>query len=118
MLGIMAMRAYAFTGRNKRIAILLVICYTLLVGVDIWTFTIHILLPPQELYTLLGGTGCFPNYGDKHLAFRYGVSPRILRYLTPLTCLQICMVSLTVRTARRVANNLLSSQPSSWISSR
>ncbi|KAI5895696.1 uncharacterized protein SCHCODRAFT_01211798 [Schizophyllum commune H4-8] len=71
--GIMAMRAYAFTGRNKRIAILLVTCYTLLVGVDIWTFTIHILLPPQELYTLLGGTGCFPNYGDKSLAFRYGI---------------------------------------------
>ena len=100
MLGIMAMRAYAFTGRNKRIAILLVTCYTLLVGVDIWTFTIHILLPPQELYTLFGGTGCFPNYGDKHLAFRYGVSAFPSCFLTPTHYTQICMVSHAVLSTR------------------
>lgn len=72
--GIMAMRAYAFTGRETKILVLLATCYALLVGIGIWVFTVHIVLPAAELYTLLGGSGCFPNYGDPEMAYRYGIS--------------------------------------------
>ncbi|KAL1740701.1 hypothetical protein HDZ31DRAFT_15604, partial [Schizophyllum fasciatum] len=88
---IMAMRAYAFTGRNKRIAIVLASCYVALVCIVIWTFTIHIILPARELYVLLGGTGCFPNYGERTIASRYGV---IAHPLLQLAAVLMDLVSL------------------------
>lgn len=76
----MLMRAFAFTGRKRRILAVLMCCYTLLVGIDIWVFCTAIEILPVELYqvmALLGtkGTGCFPNYGAGFMALRIGVSP-------------------------------------------
>ncbi|KAF8972755.1 hypothetical protein BDZ97DRAFT_1782509 [Flammula alnicola] len=71
---VMMMRAFAFAGRSKRILALLGSCYICLLGVDIWVFCTQIVIPPTELYVLLGGTGCFPNYGDGFMALRIGYS--------------------------------------------
>ena len=30
-------------------------------------------MPPKILYSVLGGTGCFPNYGEEPMAMRFGV---------------------------------------------
>jgi len=65
------MRAYAFTSRDRRVLILLTLCYAVLVGINIWVFCIHIYVP-VELYRILKYTGCFPNYGDGFMAMRIG----------------------------------------------
>ena len=75
----MVMRAYAFTGRNRRILVMLASCYTGLLSVDIWAFCTPVELPPAAFYTILDGTGCFPNYGGEFMALRIGV--RIKRLL-------------------------------------
>jgi hypothetical protein len=67
------MRAYAFTARNRRVLILLGVCYAILIGINIWVFCFHIDIPVQ-LYIILGRTGCFPNYGVGVMAVRIGVS--------------------------------------------
>ncbi|KAF9465540.1 hypothetical protein BDZ94DRAFT_323046 [Collybia nuda] len=72
--GVMLMRAYAFSGRNKKVLLLLCICYAGLIGVDIWVFCTHIAVPPTIFYLALGKTGCFPDYGDGFMALRIGYS--------------------------------------------
>lgn len=69
----MMMRAYAFTSRNRQTLILLGLCYTVLVAINIWVFCIHINIP-LELYAVLKRTGCFPDYGEGFMAKRIGVS--------------------------------------------
>lgn len=70
----MVMRAYAFSGRNRWVLIPLATCYAGLLAVDIWAFCIDIKPIPPSFYTLIGGTGCFPNYGDQDTAEAIGVS--------------------------------------------
>jgi hypothetical protein len=72
-IAVMLMRAYAFSGRNKKVLFLLVSCYICLVAVDIWAFCWKIEMPPLILYSVLGGTGCFPNYYGEVMALRTGV---------------------------------------------
>jgi len=73
--GVMCMRAYAFTGRDKRVLVLLLSCYAVLVGVHIWGFCMNIEEMPALFYILLGDSGCFPNYGlsDDLLSMRLGL---------------------------------------------
>ncbi|KIM39674.1 hypothetical protein M413DRAFT_194912 [Hebeloma cylindrosporum] len=70
----MSMRAYAFSGRTKKVRILLASSYTCLLVVDIWAFCRKIEIPSPILYSILGGTGCFPNYGEDDMASRIGYS--------------------------------------------
>lgn len=71
---VMAMRAYAFSGRDRRVLIPLATCYLGLLAVNIWVFCIHIEAIPESFYILIGGTGCFPNYGDQIMVEKIGVS--------------------------------------------
>jgi len=72
--GVMLMRAYAFSGRNKRVLLLLCLCYIGLIGVDIWVFCTQIAAPPPIFYLVVGRTGCFPDYGNGFMALRIGYS--------------------------------------------
>ena len=81
-IAVMLTRAHAFSGRNKKVLALLASCYLCLFLVDIWAFCRKVIMPPQILYTILGGTGCFPNYGEESMALRIGVCiPSQLVYL-------------------------------------
>ncbi|KAJ2913343.1 hypothetical protein MD484_g7069, partial [Candolleomyces efflorescens] len=71
---VMMMRAWAFTGRDWRTLIILGLCYSTLLGIDIWAFCIHIYMPPRVFYDILGPNGCFPNYGTGLMANRIGIS--------------------------------------------
>lgn len=71
---VMVMRAYAFSGRDRRVLIPLATCYSGLLAVNIWVFCIHIEAIPPSFYDLIGGTGCFPNYGDQFMAEKIGYS--------------------------------------------
>ncbi|KAJ7156886.1 hypothetical protein C8R43DRAFT_407421 [Mycena crocata] len=64
--GVMLMRAYAFTGRNAKILVLLLAFYLALVAIDIWFFCIDVVPLPDITYEVLGGTGCFPDYTALH----------------------------------------------------
>ena len=68
------MRAYAFSGRNRWVLIPLATCYLGLLAVNVWVFCIRIEAIPASFYILIGGTGCFPNYGDQVMAEKIGVS--------------------------------------------
>lgn len=70
----MVMRAYAFSGRNRWVLIPLATCYLGLLAVNVWVFCIRIEAIPPSFYILIGGTGCFPNYGDQVMAEKIGVS--------------------------------------------
>ncbi|RXW22364.1 hypothetical protein EST38_g3493 [Candolleomyces aberdarensis] len=71
---VMMMRAWAFTGRDWRMFIVLGLSYSVLLGIDIWAFCTHIYMPPRAFYDILGPTGCFPNYGSGLMAIRIGIS--------------------------------------------
>jgi hypothetical protein len=71
----MMMRAWAFTGRDWRILIILGLSYSALLGIDVWAFCTHIYMPPRAFYDVLGPNGCFPNYGTGLMANRIGVRP-------------------------------------------
>ena len=70
----MLMRAYAFSGRDRRVLLPLATCYSGLLVVNIWVFCIHIKAIPAAFYIMIGGTGCFPNYEDQFMAAKIGVS--------------------------------------------
>ncbi|KAF9530335.1 hypothetical protein CPB83DRAFT_850726 [Crepidotus variabilis] len=69
---VMLMRAFAFSGRNPYVLMVLGSCYLLLVGMGIWTFCTQVAVLPPQLFWALNGTGCFPNYGDGWMALRLG----------------------------------------------
>jgi len=60
--GVMAMRAYAFTGRNKATLGILSVCFGALFAVEVWFFCVDVPPIPTATYEILGATGCFPNY--------------------------------------------------------
>ncbi|KAJ7708843.1 hypothetical protein B0H17DRAFT_1264259 [Mycena rosella] len=59
---VMLMRAYAFTGRNLKILVILLAFYAGLVGISILFFCTHVVPLPDTTFQVLGGTGCFPDY--------------------------------------------------------
>lgn len=77
----MLMRAYAFSGRSKRVLLILCLCYAGLLGVDVWVFCTHIAAPSPIFYVVVGKTGCFPDYGDGFMALRIGVSSLVPMFL-------------------------------------
>lgn len=85
---VMLMRAFAFCGRDRRILALLGSCYTCLLGIDFWVFCTKVDILPQQFYVILGGTGCFPNYGAGAMALKIGYSM--------LAAVSMDMVSLVV----------------------
>ncbi|KAF7317838.1 hypothetical protein MKEN_00871700 [Mycena kentingensis (nom. inval.)] len=62
--GVMLMRAYAFAGRHIPILSLLLVFYLVLIALNIWFLCFDISPVPDMVYTLLGGTGCFPDYSQ------------------------------------------------------
>ena len=74
MLAVMVMRAYGFTGRDKKILVGLSLGYLTLVGVNLGVFITTVTLPGELFYELMGPTGCFPNYGTTVMADRLAVS--------------------------------------------
>ncbi|KAL0953972.1 hypothetical protein HGRIS_005131 [Hohenbuehelia grisea] len=67
--GVMLMRAYAFTGRNKIVLVLLGLCYFAAIGLNIWGLGAKMSLP-HGLFLALGRTGCFPDHSGGVLAAR------------------------------------------------
>lgn len=57
---VMLMRAYAFTGRNKVVLVVLCVCYLALFAAEMWLFTVHFTLV-GTLFLILGKSGCFAN---------------------------------------------------------
>ncbi|KAF8129669.1 hypothetical protein K438DRAFT_749386 [Mycena galopus ATCC 62051] len=76
--GVMLMRAHAFAGRNIRILAFLLVFYAALVGIDIWFFCFNVVVLPDIIYEVLGGTGCYPDYaadkGGEHLVIAMSAS--------------------------------------------
>ncbi|RDB18497.1 hypothetical protein Hypma_000251 [Hypsizygus marmoreus] len=97
--GVMLMRAYAFSGRDRRVLFLLCSCYVGLVGVDIWVFCTDITMLPKTIYILLGGTGCYPDYGKGFMGFRLGYS-MLAATLMDLVSLAVVLV-ICIRTRTR-----------------
>jgi hypothetical protein len=81
-LGVMLMRAYAFTSRSRQILIILGLCYLFLVGFNLWVFCTPIRIH-LELFTLYGPTGCYPDNTDGAFARRVGVSDRSISHEIP-----------------------------------
>ncbi|KAF8202414.1 hypothetical protein BJ912DRAFT_944750 [Pholiota molesta] len=71
---VMLMRAFGFAGRSRRVLAVLGLFYSALVGIDLWVFCTKLENIPPELFLLLGGTGCFPNYGSDVMGIRIGAS--------------------------------------------
>ncbi|KAF8964932.1 hypothetical protein BDZ97DRAFT_1814058 [Flammula alnicola] len=90
---VMMMRAFAFAGRSKRILALLGSCYIGLLGVDIWAFCTQIAMPPTQLYVVLGGTGCFPNYGDGLMALHIGLAAIMMDFISLVVVVIHCLRS-------------------------
>jgi len=101
----MLMRAFAFCGRDRRILALLGSCYTCLVLIDIWVFCTKVDVLPQQLYVILDGTGCFPNYGAGFMALRIGVSAKLFNVFIR------ALVSIEVLVPTVFDGNLLSGTP-------
>ena len=74
MSAVMAMRAYGFSGRDRKVLIGLSLGYLTLVAVNLGVFTTETTLPGKFFYDQIGPTGCFPNYGTAVMAIRLGVS--------------------------------------------
>jgi len=72
--GVMLMRAYAFCGRDKRILVLLLVCYAGLFAINIWSFCINFQIMPEVVYIAFGNTGCYPYYDTGAVGFRIGYS--------------------------------------------
>lgn len=73
----MAMRAYAFSGRDKRALTILGLSFAALVCIEIWAWCIRIDLLPRLFFDALRGTdltGCFANWGGQVMGIRIGVS--------------------------------------------
>ncbi|KAF8997873.1 hypothetical protein BDQ17DRAFT_1428769 [Cyathus striatus] len=95
---VMVMRAYAFSGRDKRILVLLLACYSGLVAVNIWIFCIHTYIPPAELFFFLQRTGCFPNYGEGITGKRIGYAMLAAMLMDTISLLVVILCCLKRRT--------------------
>ncbi|KAH6915795.1 hypothetical protein BKA70DRAFT_1556378 [Coprinopsis sp. MPI-PUGE-AT-0042] len=74
---VMAMRAFAFSGRDKRALTVLGLSFTALVITEIWAWCLRVDLLPEVFYVVLRGTdltGCFPNWGGPVMGVRIGIS--------------------------------------------
>jgi len=69
---VMVMRAYGFTGRDRKALIGLSLGYLILVTVNLGVFITENTLPEEFFYQEMGPTGCFPNYGTTVMAVHLG----------------------------------------------
>ncbi|KAF8902425.1 hypothetical protein CPB84DRAFT_1776053 [Gymnopilus junonius] len=100
---VMLIRAVAFAGQDLRVVVLLGLCYLGLVGIDIWVFCVQVDIPPAILFTVLGGTGCFPNYGNEGMGLRIGVSMLAATLMDLLSLLVVVLYCLRSRLNRDVS---------------
>ncbi|TFK17290.1 hypothetical protein FA15DRAFT_605385 [Coprinopsis marcescibilis] len=81
MVTVLFMRAYAFSGRNVLVLILLSLCYGFLTGTHIWLFWVNVptFLSDQGIraHALKLGFGCFPDYRVRALGGRVGNEPQL-----------------------------------------
>ena len=84
------MRAYAFTGRNRKTLVGLSLAYIGLIAVNLWTFTVARNLPSESFYQMIGPTGCYPAYSGVIIYF-LGVS-----HIDLLARSQSLIISLSV----------------------
>lgn len=77
----MFMRAYAFSGRNQTVLMVLSISYGFLIGSDIYLFFANIPIPDTSYFGILlplDDYGCFPDYSTAVMGERLGVSAYFL----------------------------------------
>ncbi|KAF8647753.1 hypothetical protein AX16_006588 [Volvariella volvacea WC 439] len=68
---ILILRAYAFCGRKKLPLVVMLVCYSFQIALDIWVFCIDTRSPPESFNTRIGGdTGCFPDYSNPEVKIR------------------------------------------------
>ena len=72
VLGVMFMRTYAFTERYRLVLAVLLTCYAALMAVEIYCFAVKVIVP-EEIFELLGKTGCFYDSSSKLLKYRLAV---------------------------------------------
>lgn len=70
---VMLFRAWAFTGRSRRVFWILAFFFTALVAVDMWTFLSHIPLASAEARAKLGKTACYVDYEAAIMVTRMSV---------------------------------------------
>ena len=72
----MFMRAYAFSGRNRKVLAVLSSAYICLIGGDIYLFFVSVPVPHLGEFGLAlpQGGGCFPDYTTAIFGSRIGVS--------------------------------------------
>ncbi|KAK7464657.1 hypothetical protein VKT23_003901 [Stygiomarasmius scandens] len=69
---VILMRAYAFTGRERRMLYILCLCYLVLAGAEIWLFGKWFILEVGA-FQLFGKSGCYANDGGAvELDFNFG----------------------------------------------
>jgi hypothetical protein len=78
----MIMRAYAFSGRSRKILIFLSLAFLGLIAVDLWVFSAQPQLPPESFYERPGLMGCLPSY-DYHEGSGLMVTRIIVSYHHP-----------------------------------
>lgn len=74
---VMAMRAYAFSGRDKRALVVLGLAFAGFLSIEIWAWCSRIDMLPWIFYHFLrntGLTGCFANWGGPIMGVRIGIS--------------------------------------------
>ncbi|KAF8888119.1 hypothetical protein BD779DRAFT_1785970 [Infundibulicybe gibba] len=85
---VIMIRAYAFSGRDRRVLALLSTLLVTVIVVHMWTFLSHRSVPPPEFYLLVGPTGCFPNSGTDDMRFRIGIS-MVVSMVMDIACLVV-----------------------------
>lgn len=78
----MLFRAWAFTGRSRRVFWILAFFFTALVAVDMWTFLSHIPLASAEARAKLGKTACYVDYEAAIMVTRMSVSLSLSLFLS------------------------------------
>ncbi len=73
---VMFMRAYAFSGRNRKVLVVLSSAYICLIGGDIYLFFVNVPVPHRGEFgsALPQSGGCFPDYTTTIFGSRIGVS--------------------------------------------
>ena len=72
------MRAYAFSGRNPIVLVILSACFAFVVGTHIWFFWADVptltAFVDSHVAAAIGGIGCFVDYRASSVGLRVGVS--------------------------------------------
>ncbi|CAK5273779.1 unnamed protein product [Mycena citricolor] len=88
---VMLMRAYGFTGRNRKALVLLCTCLAGLIGVNVWFFCVDVPQLADLVYEVLGGTGCFPDYSATSDNLRIGLEMAAAVFMDLISLLVIVL---------------------------